>query len=55
MKSADIFFSPGHRLVHPTYKILRKVGVATNANVGRNLRHLADITTCPQHVNDISN
>ncbi len=51
----SIFFSPGHCLVCPTYKILQKVEDATNANVGRILQHLANIetwwqvATCRQH------
>ncbi len=54
MKSADIF-SPSHHLVRPMYKILQKVDDATNANVSEFLKHIADIKTCWQHVDVISN
>ncbi len=54
-EKCQYFFSPGHRLVCPTYEILQKVGVVTNANVSGILWHLANITICPWHVNDITN
>ncbi len=54
-EKCQYFFSLGHPLVRPTYENLQKVDVVTNANVSRILQHLANITTCLQHVNDISN
>ncbi len=50
IKNEKCLFSPGHRVVCPTYKMLQKVDVATNDKCQRISRHLADITTCLRYV-----
>ncbi len=49
-KMKNAIFSLGRCLVRPTYKKLQKSMLQHMKNVGKNLQHLADITTCPRHV-----
>ncbi len=44
LKNAD--YSPGHRLVCPTYKESPETVVATNYNVMRILQHFGLLLTC---------